>query len=86
MNQYIITEDGFADLDKYFLENKDDLIRIAWKNLKDKHIHPYQSERVSSRIACQDCNHVYTKSTCAIDTCPICGAVHKDAYQSEAGR
>jgi hypothetical protein len=45
MNQYIITEDGFADLDKYFLENKDDLIRIAWKNLKDKHIRPYQSER-----------------------------------------
>jgi hypothetical protein len=45
MNQYIINEEGVADLDKYFMACKDDIIRIAWKNLKDKYIHPYQSER-----------------------------------------
>jgi len=43
--EYIITNEGLAELDKYFIEHKDDLIRIAWKNLRDAHIRPYQSER-----------------------------------------
>ena len=47
MNQYIITDEGLTDLEKYFMEHKDDLFRIAWKNFKDKHISPYnpQAER-----------------------------------------
>ena len=47
MTRYIITESGLAELDKYFIENKDSLIKIAWKNLKDKEIRPYnpQAER-----------------------------------------
>jgi hypothetical protein len=43
--EYIITNEGLAELDKYFIEHKDDLIRIAWKNLRDAHILPYQSSR-----------------------------------------
>jgi hypothetical protein len=41
--EYIITEDGMDELDKYFIEHKDGLIKIAWKNLKDKHVRPYTS-------------------------------------------
>jgi hypothetical protein len=41
MNQFLITEDGVAELDKYFIEHKDALFRIAWKNFKDKHISNY---------------------------------------------
>jgi hypothetical protein len=44
MNQYIITEEGLTDLEKYFMEHKDDLFRIAWKNFKDKHISPYNPQ------------------------------------------
>lgn len=36
--EYIITEDGMDELDKYFIEHKDGLIKIAWKNFKDKHV------------------------------------------------
>ena len=38
MKQYTITEGGLVELDKYFIEHKDSLIRIAWKNLKDREI------------------------------------------------
>ena len=41
--QYIITGDGLAELEKYFLEHKDDLFRTAWKNFRDKHIRHYST-------------------------------------------
>ena len=50
MTRYIITESGLAELDKYFIENKDSLIKIAWKNLKDKEIRPYDSQVERDRV------------------------------------
>lgn len=53
--EYIITEDGMNELDKYFSEHHDGLIHIAWKNLKDKFIRPAKE---SSNIPgqCPFCN------------------------------
>lgn len=51
--EYIITEDGIGELDKYFIEHKDKLIKIAWKNLKDKHVCPHavkSSEKVLEEL------------------------------------
>ena len=36
MNQYIITEDGFKELDAYFFEQKDPDVTTMWINLKNK--------------------------------------------------
>ena len=36
MNQYIITEDGFNELDAYFFEQKDPGVTTVWINLKNK--------------------------------------------------
>ena len=39
--KYIITKHGFADLDAYFTMHKDPIMRNAWKNFKNKEIHPH---------------------------------------------
>jgi len=47
MNQYIITEDGFNELDAYFFEQKDPGVTTLWINLKNKEFQRYnpQAER-----------------------------------------
>ena len=47
MNQYIITEDGFKELDAYFFEQKDPGVTMMWINLKNKEFQRYnpQAER-----------------------------------------
>ena len=42
--EWIITDEGFVDLDKYFTMHKDPIMRIAWKKFKDKAIRPYAPE------------------------------------------
>jgi hypothetical protein len=42
--QYIITKEGLAELDKYFIEHKDSIIKFAWKNFKDKEIRLYDAQ------------------------------------------
>jgi len=49
-DQYIITEKGLAELDKYFIGHKDSLIKIAWKNLKDKEIRSIPAEDILDKF------------------------------------
>ena len=42
---YIISQKWYDDLEKYFSNHHDDLIRIAWQNMKND-IRPYNPEAI----------------------------------------
>ena len=44
MNQYIMTEDGFKELDAYFFEQKDPGVTTLWINLKNKEFQRYNPQ------------------------------------------
>ena len=44
MNQYIVTEDGFKELDAYFFEQKDPGVTTMWINLKNKEFQRYNPQ------------------------------------------
>jgi len=69
--EYIVTEEGLAELDKYFIEHKDSLFKIAWKNFKDNHIRPYNPQAGKKNyfggkctcnkfVNCHDCRDAFS--------------------------
>lgn len=52
MSDCIISEEGINELDKYFIEHKDPLMKVAWKNLKDKYVRPHNGEFIPNFHKC----------------------------------